>query len=283
MANWWDDVGNFFSDILMGGGSEGDSSQFYTPSIFDALSSVGTPGNDSYGDTFFQGYQDSAPMFTSQGNNEAEKYMRVFDEPGGSVASMLGGSETSPWETFSNGLQSAGGFASSKGGQLAIGGLGGLASYLDAKKKNSLMKKMMEQAAAEKAARAAKAAVYDAPLRVTNTKTALPTWGAGQQAFSGNSLREMTPRTGSTMYAAEGGYVSGGSLGQADKVPAMLSDGEYVVDADVVSALGDGNNAAGVSALAQMSENIRKHKRNAPVHKIPPKAKSPETYLKGAK
>lgn len=78
-------------------------------------------------------------------------------------------------------------------------------------------------------------------------------------------------------------YVRGGTAGQSDKIPAMLSDGEYVFDADTVAALGDGNNEAGASALEQMRQNIRKHKRSAPPTKIPPKAKKPEQYMKGAK
>lgn len=78
-------------------------------------------------------------------------------------------------------------------------------------------------------------------------------------------------------------YVQGGTSGQADKVPAMLSDGEYVMDADVVSALGDGNNAAGAKKLDKMRVGIRTHKRSASPTKIPPKAKKPEAYLKGAK
>jgi len=80
------------------------------------------------------------------------------------------------------------------------------------------------------------------------------------------------------------GYVKGGSPGQADKINAMVSDGEYVMDADVVSALGDGNNEAGAAQLDQMREKIRQHKRSAPKSKIPPKAKSPLEYMKkGAK
>jgi hypothetical protein len=127
-------------------------------------------------------------------------------------------------------------------------------------------------------------------------------------AFKNNSLAGMTLRAGDGMYAtpkAEGGpisaepargqgglcqacggsahYVKGGTAGQADKIPAMLSDGEYVMDADVVSALGDGNNAAGAKKLDKMRVGIRTHKRAAPATKIPPKAKAPEAYLKGAK
>lgn len=78
-------------------------------------------------------------------------------------------------------------------------------------------------------------------------------------------------------------YVQGGTSGQADAIPAQLSDGEYVMDADVVSALGDGNNAAGAKRLDQMREGVRAHKRSAPVNKIPPKAKSPLAYMKKGK
>jgi len=80
-----------------------------------------------------------------------------------------------------------------------------------------------------------------------------------------------------------GGVLHGMAKGQSDKVHAMLSDGEYVMDADTVSALGDGNTAAGAAQLDKMRQNIRKHKRSAPVNSIPPAAKAPEQYLKGAK
>ncbi len=79
-------------------------------------------------------------------------------------------------------------------------------------------------------------------------------------------------------------YVQGDTPGQADQIPARLSDGEYVFDADSVAALGDGNNAAGAKKLDQMRQSIRTHKRSAPANKIPPKAKSPLAYMKkGAK
>jgi len=78
-----------------------------------------------------------------------------------------------------------------------------------------------------------------------------------------------------------GKHVQGPGTGQSDDIPAMLADGEYVFDADTVSALGDGSNKAGAEALDKMREQIRKHKRSAPVDKIPPKAKQPLQYLKG--
>lgn len=78
-------------------------------------------------------------------------------------------------------------------------------------------------------------------------------------------------------------YVQGGDAGQADTVSAQVSPGEYWFDADVVSALGDGNNEAGAARLDEMRENIRAHKRSAPSSEIPPKAKSPLMYLKEKK
>lgn len=78
------------------------------------------------------------------------------------------------------------------------------------------------------------------------------------------------------------GLLAGGTSGQADEVKApRLSDGEYVMDADVVAALGDGNTAAGARKLDQMRENIRAHKRSAGPKSIPPKAKNISSYLKG--
>jgi len=82
---------------------------------------------------------------------------------------------------------------------------------------------------------------------------------------------------------ANPGLIAGRQSGQADGVPIMSSHGEYIFDADTVSALGDGNTEAGAGLLDRMRENIRKHKRSAPLSSVPPKAKDPMTYLKGAK
>jgi len=85
--------------------------------------------------------------------------------------------------------------------------------------------------------------------------------------------------------AAQGalGLLAGNTAGQDDSINARLSDGEYVMDADIVAALGDGNTAAGARKLDQMRESIRRHKRSAPHDSIPPKAKSIEAYLKGGR
>ena len=65
---------------------------------------------------------------------------------------------------------------------------------------------------------------------------------------------------------AKGGYYLGGPTdGMADKVPARidggqearLSDGEFVVPADVVSHLGNGNSNAGAQQLYAMMDDVR--------------------------
>ena len=75
-------------------------------------------------------------------------------------------------------------------------------------------------------------------------------------------------------YAAEGGlmglaagrYLRGDTDGMADKIPssidgqqpAKLSHGEFVVPADVVSHLGNGNSDAGADVLYKMMDKVRK-------------------------
>ena len=94
----------------------------------------------------------------------------------------------------------------------------------------------------------------------------------------------------SPLMAASGGdvphkgshYVQGAGGGQDDLIPAKLADGEYVFDAEIVAALGDGSNKEGAKKLDAMREAIRKHKRGGSLKSIPPKAKSPLAYLKGA-
>jgi len=80
-----------------------------------------------------------------------------------------------------------------------------------------------------------------------------------------------------------GAAVRGPGTGQSDDIPAMLADGEYVIDAELVSMLGDGSNKAGAEKLDKFREEVRKHKRSTPLHKIPRPAKSPLAYMKGIK
>lgn len=64
----------------------------------------------------------------------------------------------------------------------------------------------------------------------------------------------------------KGKYLDGASDGMADEVPAnidgkqeaRLSDGEFVIPADVVSHLGNGNSDAGAKVLERMMDRVRK-------------------------
>ena len=72
--------------------------------------------------------------------------------------------------------------------------------------------------------------------------------------------------------AGEQKYLRGSTDGMADKVPATiddaeparLSDGEFVIPADVVSHLGNGNSEAGAKYLEQVLAKIRKERTGNP-------------------
>ena len=83
-------------------------------------------------------------------------------------------------------------------------------------------------------------------------------------------------KRGGTRFARGGninGYYLGGSTdGMADQIPATinnieparLSDGEFVIPADVVSHLGNGNSDAGAQNLYNMMERVRRDRTGNP-------------------
>lgn len=131
---------------------------------------------------------------------------------------------------------------------------------------------------------------YDTTMKMPwNTPVAATTSGTGNTAT--NTAANTTAATAATGLAslpviptqqqlmdpnykigmASGGianarYLQGGSDGMADKIPAAidgeqpaaLSHGEFVIPADVVSHLGNGNSEAGADKLYQMMSRIRK-------------------------
>jgi hypothetical protein len=89
----------------------------------------------------------------------------------------------------------------------------------------------------------------------------------GRQFFSPVTY---APKTAAPVTAAKGGvmparYLRGQTDGMADKIetsiddnqPARLSHGEFVVPADVVSHLGNGNSDAGAKVLYKMMDRVR--------------------------
>ena len=66
----------------------------------------------------------------------------------------------------------------------------------------------------------------------------------------------------------KGAYLNGSTDGMSDEVPARidgrqearLSDGEFVIPADVVSHLGNGNSDAGAKVLQRMMGRVREER-----------------------
>lgn len=85
-------------------------------------------------------------------------------------------------------------------------------------------------------------------------------------------------------FFSEGGlqnrYVRGEGDGTSDGVPAMLATGEFVIPADVVSALGNGDNNSGASVLDNFMESIRTHKQDHDPKELPPDSMGPLEYLR---
>lgn len=84
-----------------------------------------------------------------------------------------------------------------------------------------------------------------------------------------------TYATGGILALARGGaprYLSGATDGMADKIPAQidgkqearLSHGEFVIPADVVGHIGNGNSEAGAQRLYEMMDRIRKARTGTP-------------------
>lgn len=86
--------------------------------------------------------------------------------------------------------------------------------------------------------------------------------GAGSEEEETLPAREEMP-----VPAARGRLMRGTGSGLDDSIPArngdqevLLSDGEFVVPADVVSMLGDGSTEAGARQLERMMSRVRREK-----------------------
>ena len=128
------------------------------------------------------------------------------------------------------------------------------------------------------------------PLASQQMSPTMPQQGMPQQQGMPPQMRKgglphvsNVPLVEGRMDFRNGSAVHGDGDGQSDDIPAMLADGEYVIDAETVAQIGNGSTKAGAQALDKFRENIRSHKRSAPVNKIPPKTKALTSYLKGVK
>ena len=111
-------------------------------------------------------------------------------------------------------------------------------------------KTAMANAKAEAAAQAAKSGVYaaNATARVIETMPFM-VYGAGALVAA-----QMQAAKGGALQFATGGYVSGAGTSTSDSIPSMLSNGEYVLNAQAVQAIGRPTlnmlNSGAISGLA---------------------------------
>jgi len=161
-------------------------------------------------------------------------------------------------------------------------GLGGLAGYLGANTPNrnpSGYQGGIPQLAVARAQVPQPTAPreYGAPAMgrrfFTDTQFVAPSGLAAAQTAADQQAQQIAAQQqqpvqaahGGLMHAARGRYLQGASDGMADqlrtsidgKQPAALSHGEFVVPADVVSHLGNGNSDAGAKKLYQMMDRVR--------------------------
>lgn len=80
-----------------------------------------------------------------------------------------------------------------------------------------------------------------------------------QYAAKGGSMKLPKGHHPEFITGQTGHYAQGRGTGQSDDIPAVLHDGDYVVDADTVAAFGDGSSKAGAGALEQFRKSIPEH------------------------
>lgn len=140
--------------------------------------------------------------------------------------------------------------------------------------------------------------------KVRHSEEGIPLWmqlglpnpnaPATQPATAGSIMTaEETPRMaeGGAFAAKRGGRsqrtefaVNGPGTGRSDDIPAVLSDGEYVIDAETVALLGDGSSKAGAKKLDDLRVKVRKHKgKKLAKGRFSANAKKPEAYLSGGR
>jgi hypothetical protein len=143
---------------------------------------------------------------------------------------------------------------------------------------------------------------YTATRNMVNAPTAGRRPGAGGTRYGGDvtfmpkvaaqapvapaAPEEVKAAQGGLMGLAQGRYLQGETDGMADEIPAQigedqpaaLSHGEFVIPADVVSHLGNGNSDAGAQKLYDMMDKIREARTGT---KEQGKEINPDSFMPG--
>lgn len=101
---------------------------------------------------------------------------------------------------------------------------------------------------------------------VAAARSAAANQAAGLAALQAQQNEQTNMAAGGLAAMKKGKYLNGDTDGMADEIstsingtqPAALSDGEFVIPADVVSHLGNGNSQAGAKRLYEMMDKVRK-------------------------
>jgi hypothetical protein len=238
------------------------SSGTYTQ-VFDDGSTLVTDGAGnvvrSTNATDGPGISDSiAKIFGSIGANASKLLAGMFQKPGG-------GTDWQKVATLGGGLMGL--LGSGGGGSRPSGYQGGIPQY-------TATREMLTQPVTDPArvpGSAGRRYFSDLTYAPVTPPAAAP---ATETPATPTTPTETPPATDTTVQTAAGGglmqlakgrYLRGHTDGMEDKLrttiegkdPAALSHGEFVVPADVVSHLGNGNSDAGAKRLYQMMDRIR--------------------------
>lgn len=223
--------------------------------------------------------------------SDAEKisdYLRLAGLGLGLVGSIAGGGGKGGGGTgsYSSGRGALNPIFSAKlpttgtGGGFTVGGLGGTAGGVDP---------LAVRPTADWY-RYATGPAMDIPEDVDLSTATSPYAGFGPGTLGEETFKEVTGMShGGPMGYARGSSrdsfaVEGPGTGRSDDIPAVLSDGEYVIDAETVALLGDGSSRAGAKKLDELRVKVRKHKgKNLAQGKFSVNAKHPEAYMLGGR
>ena len=153
------------------------------------------------------------------------------------------------------------------GGQRPTGYMGKIPSY-------TAVREQIPYADAEATRPGAAGRQYFTDVKYVSPTEAATAQAAAKQEDEGiATLQKPTEMAAGGLTALKSGrYLNGATDGMADEVPARIEDkqearlshGEFVVPADVVSHLGNGNSEAGAKRLYDMMAKLRKARTGTP-------------------
>lgn len=168
-----------------------------------------------------------------------------------------------------------------RGGRISKYAMGGMVPHMGPMAQNGAMPRPVMPAGPGARPMAPRPAMGGAPMMGAPKMNAMMPGGRpGMRPFASGGQNQgalSEPEQGSR-------YVQGPGDGTSDDIPARLANGEYVLSADVVSGLGNGDNNSGAKVLDGFVHSLRTHKaENASKGKLPADAKPIHHYMKGGK